>query len=343
MDAHTSGVDAGTLDVTPADHGRWIDLTPLIGAAPPARGFHAMAFDEARGKVVLFGGSDTSTVFRDTWEWDVSTEHWFERIQPSGSSGPGARRGHAMAYDGRGVLLFSGGDYPPYQYDDLWRWDGDAGLWVELHPKSTTAPAPRYDHAMAFDAEARRVLLVGGRTFADEYLNDSFEWQADAEIWIDRTTSVRPPLLSRHGLAFDAILHALVMFGGEYPAEQTPYLRDVWQWSWTDTSWTSLLPSPVPSSWPEGRSWARLAFDDARRRMVLVDGLEITTSETRDRWDWDGATRTWAPLVRDPSPSGRYAQAMVSVGGGRILLFGGFAGAQFLGDTWLWDGASPSP
>ena len=44
---------------------RWVDRT----AAPPERSFHAMAYDSARGRVVLFGGIVASWV-NDTWEWD---------------------------------------------------------------------------------------------------------------------------------------------------------------------------------------------------------------------------------------------------------------------------------
>jgi hypothetical protein len=43
----------------------WVQLS---GAGPSARGYISLAFDAARGKVVLFGGFNAnSTIFRDTW------------------------------------------------------------------------------------------------------------------------------------------------------------------------------------------------------------------------------------------------------------------------------------
>ena len=39
---------------------------------------HALAFDAARGRTVLFGGGNgAGATFDDTWEWDGST--WIER------------------------------------------------------------------------------------------------------------------------------------------------------------------------------------------------------------------------------------------------------------------------
>ena len=48
----------------------WIERTPA--ASPTPRFGHAMAYDAARGRVVLFGGYDfiSGQVFADTWEWD---------------------------------------------------------------------------------------------------------------------------------------------------------------------------------------------------------------------------------------------------------------------------------
>lgn len=64
-----------------------------------ARSSHAMAYDSARGRVVLFGGQGSS----DTWEWDGND--WTLR---SPNNSPPARSRHAMAYDSarQHVVLF---------------------------------------------------------------------------------------------------------------------------------------------------------------------------------------------------------------------------------------------
>src|SRR5436309_145576 len=85
---------------------------------------HAMAYDSARGRVVLFGGSGLG----DTWEWDGTS--WTQRA----SSGPPPRYKHAMAYDSaRGRVVLFGGDGAAGPYlADTWEWDGTA--WTQRSP-----------------------------------------------------------------------------------------------------------------------------------------------------------------------------------------------------------------
>ena len=40
------------------------------GATPGKRCMHAMAYDIARNKTVLYGGSNGEIIFDDTWEWN---------------------------------------------------------------------------------------------------------------------------------------------------------------------------------------------------------------------------------------------------------------------------------
>jgi len=75
-------------------------------AAPVARYDHGLAFDAARGRLVLYGGIGIDrSAFDDTWEW---TEAGWTRRLPGRSAG--LREGHVLAYDGfeHGVLLFGG-------------------------------------------------------------------------------------------------------------------------------------------------------------------------------------------------------------------------------------------
>ncbi len=70
-----------------------------------ARCGHALAYDVARQRVVLFGGGGNTGVLSDTWEWDGS--NWTQRA-PTNS--PSSRVYHAMAYDAarQRVVLFGG-------------------------------------------------------------------------------------------------------------------------------------------------------------------------------------------------------------------------------------------
>jgi hypothetical protein len=73
----------------------------------PARGEHAMVYDSARQRLVLFGGGGNNIDYDDTWEWDGTS--W---IQCYSTVTPSARSVHAMAYDSarQRTILFGGKD-----------------------------------------------------------------------------------------------------------------------------------------------------------------------------------------------------------------------------------------
>jgi hypothetical protein len=92
------------------------------GPEPGARHHHAVAFDEKRGRLVLYGGIDTSDRWdQDVWEWDRRRWHWIQT-----DSNPGERAHHAMAYDSaRGVIVLCGGTRRKRGFPiDTWEWDG---------------------------------------------------------------------------------------------------------------------------------------------------------------------------------------------------------------------------
>ena len=52
----------------PAQQLAWTQIKP--SSSPAARHLHAMAYDNARQRTVLFGGSTGTSQLSDTWEWD---------------------------------------------------------------------------------------------------------------------------------------------------------------------------------------------------------------------------------------------------------------------------------
>jgi hypothetical protein len=110
----------GGLQISAYDHtwtwdgSTWKQPMPVV--SPPARYDVAMAYDARRRRVVLFGGrpSMSSGGLQDTWEWDG--ERW---AQVPIASPPGARFGHAMAFDadrGRVVMFGGGADATTWEY-----------------------------------------------------------------------------------------------------------------------------------------------------------------------------------------------------------------------------------
>jgi hypothetical protein len=129
-----------------------------------------MAYDAARGEVVLFGGYDytflTSVLLNDTWVWNGTA--WTQRSSTTATI-PAPRIAHGMTYDAlRGeVVMFGGYDSDPL--NDTWVWNG--ATWT-IH--AGAGPTARSGHAMAYDAARAELVLFGGRNNGEK--NDTWRW-----------------------------------------------------------------------------------------------------------------------------------------------------------------------
>src|SRR5262249_34827555 len=123
-------------------------------AAPNALADEQLAFDAARGVVVLFGGTalPNATPYHLA-EWDGA--QW--TVPPlSGGAQPSGRARAAIAFDsargrlvvfgGRCVGSCPGGSAGPVVLDETWEY---SGTWTRV--VTAVAPSPRFRASMAFD------------------------------------------------------------------------------------------------------------------------------------------------------------------------------------------------
>ncbi len=132
----------------PADTWEWNGTNWLLAnptVSPPAREGHGLAYDRARGRVVLFGGvvfvGSSLLHLADTWEYDGTT---WQHILPSAAPSPRNAIG-AMAYDqrSRSIVLGGGFDLPSQSSStDTWQWNG--AQWTLL-PGTVPAGARLYE------------------------------------------------------------------------------------------------------------------------------------------------------------------------------------------------------
>jgi hypothetical protein len=248
----------------------WAQINPTT--SPSARRDHAMAYDSARQRVVLFGGLRISSL-ADTWEWDG--KNWTQ-IKPTTS--PSTRSYHAMVYDSarNRVVLFGGWRGGTGSLGDTWEWDGKN--WKQIKP--TTSPAAREHHAMAFDSARNRVVLFGGQN-SSGFLGDTWEWDGKAWAQINPTTS--PSARRDHAMAYDSARQRVVLFGGI----GSRYLSDTWEWD--GKTWTQIKPTTSPSA----RRYHAMASDSARQRVVLFGGYSGNT-RLGDTWEYYDHTGTFS-------------------------------------------------
>jgi hypothetical protein len=166
-----------------------------------------------------------------------------------------------MAFDApRGkVVLFGGIAESDAIFGDTWTWDGTT--WTQASPASS--PGARYGHAMAFDATRGEVVLFAGR-LPNATTGDTWIW--DGATWTQKFPPSSPPTRTEHAMAFDAVRGEMVLFGG-LSGSTGDSLNDTW--TWNGTTWTKVVPTDPPPA----RSDHSMAFDAARHRVILFDGL----------------------------------------------------------------------
>ncbi|MEP7346602.1 MAG: kelch repeat-containing protein, partial [Gemmatimonadaceae bacterium] len=283
--------------------------------APPHRRHHAIAYDPASKRVLVYGGqhlvsNSNAPMLDDLWSWDG--QRW-TRVAATGT----VNIAHRIFTDDTGGLFSVGGPRGVTA-----RWDGRA--WITVVEDSTSQ---REMAATAYDAQRKRVVIFGGHIGGRAFPIDTREF--DGRQWTQVATS-GPPALIGGAMAYDARRHATVLFGGIEPTGRK--LNETWEWD--GARWTR-----VSSEGPSPRFGASMAYDVSQGEIILFGGADSTNQKLNDTWRWDG--RSWRRAETSFAPPPRsegylaYDEAR-----GVIVMFGG-EGAETiptLGDTWEWDG-----
>jgi hypothetical protein len=113
-----------------------------------------MAYD-GTGRVILFGGTDQTQLFGDSWAWDGAT--WVQIAE----FGPSARFNAPITSGGSGQVFLYGGQSALIgatpAYADTW--ELEVKLWTQ---RQDIGPGPLEAPAMAFDSARARFVLFGG-------------------------------------------------------------------------------------------------------------------------------------------------------------------------------------
>jgi hypothetical protein len=349
----------------------WANRTPSAESPSPRSG-HAMVYDAARSRVVLYGGTDAAS-FRptDTWEWDGS--NWSEVAQAGAR--PGGRDRPGMAFDGihGKVILFGGAG----SNADTWAWNGSS--WTQI---ASGGLSGRDNLAMAFDAARGVVVLYGGSVSPNPALDDL--WEFDGTAWTQPPHGLAVPgardghslvydgqsvILfggalqdattwkwngatwtalpsspfggrDRHAAAYDAAAGRMLVFGGQQDAMGSKARFDN-TWDWDGASWRDRTPPRTAQEVPLSTTGARLAFDEMSKKAVLFGGATPSGSFPADLWGWDGARWSNVMQAGPSSPPGRGFHAMAN-DGKRVVMFGGKDANGLVPGVWEWDGAAKS-
>jgi cysteine-rich repeat protein len=304
--AQTDGTIALVNDTWEWDGNGWAQMpTPI---APTPRAGMAMAYSDALGEVVMFGGQDDAhDKISDTWAWNGRT--WTELAVPIA---PAARDGASLAYDAqRGVLVLYGGQSASIsQFDDTWELDA-TGTWT----MSAASGPPGGTVPLSYDPARGLVIGLDAETPAGT-------WGYDGQTWTKLATggvSAR----SKTALAWDAASQTTLVFGG---VDARGDVGD--QWSFDGATWTEFGGRGLPPA----RSGDMLASDPVRGRVVMSGG------DTDDvaTWEWDGST--WGSALGE-QPNGVDVPLLPAIdrATARTLLVN-VLDAPVTGNTFVFDG-----
>jgi hypothetical protein len=266
----------------------------------------AAAWDAQRQRIVIANGWRT-------WEWNG--DGW---LLPRLATAPPSTTGYALAFDGTSGRLLMFGGRPARS--EMWEYDGE--LWRQLSP----APGPegRHSTAMAYDSARQRVVLFGGTNAANQWLNDTWEW--DGQSWSLRS-SAGPLARADHAMAYDAARQRTVLFGGGQ------HFGDTWEWD--GSSWALRAQTGPPP-----RISHTLTYDPARQQVVLFGGSDAA-ARFNDIWAFDGDAwiQQHPQSPERPSPRSQHTAAWFGPTGSMIVHGGRESATSLSRETWSWDGA----
>ncbi len=241
----------------------WVEVETEI--KPSARVKSAMAFDQARGVMVMFGGEYKDLWLSDTWEYDGVT---WKQITTDSYMSPPARSSHQLFFDPtRQKVVATGGlggkdsEGKFIFYSDAWEWDGQKWQPISIETTDyfltahTTAWDPvrqsilamNFDRALiwkgngwdALDGEnvpsgrlsARMVglpdgvLLFGG--IQNDVLTDE-TWLLNGSEWVRSKNALRPTARSLPVMFYEPGENRVILYGGD--GGSSPYLDDMWEY-----------------------------------------------------------------------------------------------------------------
>jgi hypothetical protein len=235
--------------------------TPI---APTGRAHHAMAYDEQRGRVVLYGGENASGTLADLWEWDGTTWH---RLCPV--CNPAARLGHKMLFNAeqKKIIVYGGWDGQT-SFAEAWTWDGE--VW-EFFPFDSSAPA-LYNNQISYNPKTDQATSFMGGEWSGTWIWEEKVWRK-----LELDPASQPPVRDEAILIYDPGLDLSVLFGG-ISISKTIY-SDTWVLK--GETWEQLDLSDAPT-----QRHRAAAFYDPIRNSIIMYGGETYGSIYADMWEF---------------------------------------------------------
>ena len=249
----------------------WVQVFPQV--APPPRSAHAMVYDSARDRVIVFGGRKEATVIRqrfsmhgDTWAW--KNGEWTD-LAPAAA--PPARFYQGMAYDRDRdrVVLYGGFNYTAdgktlQALFDTWEFDGEN--WTRVAENGPALSKP----LLVFDAVRHQTLMLGTDA---AFKTVMYRWNVETAKWDLVTAALLPPCANESQVVYQTHNQRPLFTGGLCAGSS---LIDE-SYEWDGSTWVKIV-------YPDGSSAGRavdaaFAYDTTLHQSVRFGGHNSARAE----------------------------------------------------------------
>ncbi len=261
-----------------------------------------------------------------------------------GEVSPCPRNEFGMAYDAESdrIILFGGDSEDGWGgdlYDDTWSYDLNTNTWTKMEPAE--APSPRWDFAMAYDAESDRVVLFGGvpqpgalsgETSPGPLSDETWAYDFNTNTWT-KMEPVTSPSARGSKMAYDAESDRVVLFGGR--PDDFVVDDETWTYDFNSNTWAKMEPVTSPSA----RSFSGMAYDAESDRVILFGGA-TDAGASDETWAYDYNTNMWTNMGPAARPFHRHSPYLAyDTESDRVVLFGGHLAVapEFSEQTWAYD------
>ncbi len=291
----------------------WVELTPIVGPAPSARGYASGVLDTQNNRIIFYAGQNGSGFLGDIWAFDLNTNTWAD-LTPV-STAPADRRTPASIYmPGTHTMTTWSGQASGIFFNDVWRFDLSTNQWTEFSPTGGP-PNIRYGVATILDPTTDDLVTFAGFTNMGRF-DDVWRFNADSDTWTDVSPGSGPIERCLHSASYDSREHRMIMYGGQNGGA----LDDIWAFDLTLNTWVEF----TPGSKPAGRSFPSNIYDTQNHRITVFGG-STNLSEVNEVWVFDLWAEAWTQLSpTGTGPTAREAAAAVyDEANDRMIIVGG--------------------
>lgn len=266
---------------------------------------------DSYGRALVVSGQRSSDQFQVnyTWAYDDVSNAWTNleaRWDLRWGQPPGP-----LVYDEASQRLIQHGARLTLAYDP------ERNAWVTVAADLSINPGynhplcggfypgpchPVYGHAMAYDAESKRIILFGGSNSHGGLLNLTWTFDSNTSTWTRMNPPNAPSARSRHAMVYDAASDRVILFGGVNYSDSSSLFGDTWAYNYNDNTWTALNPTKPPSA----RRSAAMAYDTESDRVILFGGFARTESGgsqyVRETWVYDYDSNSWTDMDPQTDP-----------------------------------------